>query len=166
LKSNKATGERFKSIVDEMRIDLDEQGSFMQGRVLQKGSDWLGAPLERGGLNEINERSLAELGFKWFDDAPGNVLAMYVDNIGRDIQRTFFVDELFRLAPDQIGPVVNNVVPNRTIAKGVEKAMTRWTKLLNTYNRRITGDTGSIYSDAQSSLERILVGPKGCGPAV
>ena len=157
LKSNKATGERFKSIVDEMRIDLDEQGSFMQGRVLGKGKKWLGETLERGGLNEINERSLAELGFKWFDDAPGNVLAMYVDNIGRDIQRTFFVDELFRLAPDQIGPVVNNVVPNRTIAKGVEKAMTRWTKLLNTYNRRITGDTGSIYSDAQSSLERILV---------
>lgn len=157
LKSNKATGGRFKSIVDDMQIDLDDQGSFMQGRVLQKGSDWLGAPLERGGLNEINERSLAELGFKWFDDAPGNVLAKYVDNIGRDIQRTFFVDELFRLAPDQIGPIVNNVVPNRTIAKGVEKAMTRWTKLLNTYNRRITGDTGSVYSEAQSSLERILV---------
>lgn len=157
LKSNKATGERFKSIVDAMQIDLDEQGSFMQGRVLQKGRDWLGTPLERGGLNEINERSLAELGFKWFDDAPGNVLAKYVDNIGRDIQRTFFVDELFRLAPDQIGPIVNNVVPNRTIAKGVEKAMTRWTKLLNTYNRRITGDTGSVYSEAQSSLERILV---------
>lgn len=157
LRSNKATGGRFKSIVDDMLIDLDEQGSFMQGRVLGKGKKWLGEPLERGGLNEINERSLAELGFKWFDDAPGNVLAKYVDNIGRDIQRTFFVDELFRLAPDQIGPIVNNVVPNRTIAKGVEKAMTRWTKLLNTYNRRITGDTGSVYSEAQSSLERILV---------
>ena len=157
LRSKKATGGRFKSIVDDMRIDLDEQGSFMQGRVLQKGKPWLGEPLERGGLNEINERSLAELGFKWFDDAPGSVLAKYVDNIGRDIQRTFFVDELFRLAPDQIAPIVSNVVPNRTIAKGVEKAMTRWTKLLNTYNRRITGDAGSVYSDAQSSLERILV---------
>ena len=157
LKSNKATGERFKSIVDEMRIDLDEQGSFMQGRVLQKGSDWLGAPLERGGLNEINERSLAELGFKWFDDAPGNVLAMYVDNIGRDIQRTFFVDELFRLAPDQIKPIVNNVVPNRKIAQGVDKAITRWTKLLNTYNRRISGNVGSVYNDNRASLERILV---------
>ena len=157
LRSKKATSGQFKSIVDSMRIDLDEQGSFMQGRVLQKGSDWLGAPLQRGGLNEINERSLAELGFKWFDDAPGSVLAKYVDNIGRDIQRTFFVDELFRLAPDQIGPIVNNVVPNRTIAKGVEKAMTRWTKLLNTYNRRITGDAGSVYSEAQSSLEGILV---------
>jgi hypothetical protein len=143
-----------------MAINLDEQGSFMQGRVLGKGKKWLGEPLERGGLNEINERSVAELGFKWFDDAPGNVLAKYVDNIGRDIQRTFFVDELFRLAPDQIAPIVEKVVPNRTIAKGVEKAMTRWTKLLNTYNRRITGDTGSVYSESAESLNNILDGAR------
>lgn len=160
LKSRKALGDRFKTIADDMAINLDEQGSFMQGRVLSKGRNWLGAPLERGGLNEINERSVAELGFKWFDDAPGNVLAKYVDNIGRDIQRTFFVDELFRLAPDQIAPIVERVVPNRTIAKGVEKAMTRWTKLLNTYNRRITGDAGSVYSESAESLNKILDGAR------
>ena len=160
LKSRKALGDRFKTIAEDMAINLDEQGSFMQGRVLEKGKKWLGEPLERGGLNEINERSVAELGFKWFDDAPGNVLAKYVDNIGRDIQRTFFVDELFRLAPDQIAPIVEKVVPNRTIAKGVEKAMTRWTKLLNTYNRRITGDTGSVYSESAESLNNILDGAR------
>jgi hypothetical protein len=160
LKSRKALGDRFKTIAEDMAINLDEQGSFMQGRVLGKGKKWLGEPLERGGLNEINERSVAELGFKWFDDAPGNVLAKYVDNIGRDIQRTFFVDELFRLAPDQIAPIVEKVVPNRTIAKGVEKAMTRWTKLLNTYNRRITGDTGSVYSESAESLNNILDGAR------
>ena len=156
MRSRKGYTGRFKSIRDEMGIDLDDTANFMRARVLGKGKVWLGEPLQRGGINEINERSLAELGFKWFEDRPGTALLKYVEGMATEIRRTMFIDDLFRLAPDQIAPVAKRLITEENFAERAARAGQQMTKLLAKANREIVGNKSSVYAESEKSLQSIL----------
>jgi len=156
MRSRRAYSGRFKSIRDEMGIDLDDTANFMRARVLGKGKDWLGSPLQRGGISEINERSLDQLGFKWFEDRPGTALLKYVEGMGTEIRRTMFIDDLFRLAPDQIAPVARRVITDKTFAERAANAGVRMSRFLDDVNRKIVGKPDSVYAESEKSLQNIL----------
>ena len=156
MRSRKGFQGRFRAIRDEMGIDLEDTANFMRARVLGPGDDWLGRPLVRGGINEINDRSVAELGFKWFEDRPGTALLKYIDGMATEIRRTMFIDDLFRLAPDQIAPVARNVITDKTFAERAASAGMRMKKFLDGVNREIVGNNSSVYAESEESLRNIL----------
>ena len=156
MRSRKGFQGRFRAIRDEMGIDLEDTANFMRARVLGPGDDWLGRPLVRGGINEINDRSVAELGFKWFEDRPGTALLKYIDGMATEIRRTMFIDDLFRLAPDQIAPVARNVITDKTFAERAASAGMRMKKFLDGVNREIVGNKSSVYAESEESLRNIL----------
>ena len=156
MRSRKGFQGRFRAIRDEMGIDLEDTANFMRARVLGPGDDWLGRPLVRGGINEINDRSVAELGFKWFEDRPGTALLKYIDGMATEIRRTMFIDDLFRLAPDQIAPVARNVITDKTFAERAASAGMRMKKFLDGVNREIVGNNSSVYAQSEESLRDIL----------
>ena len=80
-------------------------------------------PLLTGSINEINERSLATLGFKWFDDDSVTIMNNYMHSMGRQVNRTAAMDRLMDFGVDYVKPLLEKAVPDKELVKAWASAV-------------------------------------------
>ena len=125
------------------------------GRKLRAEQEWLGEKLRTGSLKEINERSVEELGFEWFETDAAGVLASYIQSVSRQAKRMAFVGRLFDYGADTVQPILKKSIPDPELLQEATGALRQINREINRLTRMLAGKQKGPTTEARTVLRQV-----------
>ena len=125
------------------------------GRKLRAGEEWFGETLQTGSLKEINEISMAKVGFEWFDTDAAGVLASYIQSVSRQAKRMAFVGRLFDYGADTVQPILKESIPDPELLKEATGALRQIDREINRLTRMLVGKQKGPTTEARTVLRQV-----------
>jgi len=139
IRTTKATDKApWMSQVQEMigvgAREMRQGGGPLRMRKLIAGEKFLDEELKTGSIAEINEiwRRKTKTDFDFFETDSAEVVSSYIDSISNQAARVAYFDRLFDYGTDAIRPVLEKVIPDKTLLKEAQDT-------LNTLNNERQG---------------------------
>jgi len=170
LSSKRWANTRWQSYMKQM-VDLtpDEfiRGpQILRGRTLETGKEWLGRKLvtDTGDgtatIKEINDISMDELGFKWFEDDAATYMNSYINSVGNLVKRVGFTDRLFDYGPDVVRGVTKEMIPDGRVVATLNRSLNTISEGVMSIGRNLNktaNKAANILGTAQNVASKVLI---------
>ena len=120
---------------------LDSKASFTVSR--SKSKTFLGETLKDGSISDYNRIALKKLGYKLFEDDPALIMKAYLQSVGEQSRREFFVGRLLRTSPQSIKVFVKDARNTPDSAR----------KVLNDAIDEVSSGVATLIKDIEISVE-------------
>lgn len=124
--AEKPTDKLFMTVMQNGDLTADEiihGASSARMRRLKAGEEWLGETLKFGTVEEINAISMRELGFNWFKEDAPTIMNDYLYSMGKQVQRTAYINRLMDFGVDNVRPLMTKLVPDKGLVASWESAV-------------------------------------------
>jgi hypothetical protein len=159
--SEKPTNKNFMTIMQNGDLTADELvngATSARMRKLKAGETWLdGPPLQTGTLQEINARSMEQLGFKWFKEDAPTIMNDYMYSMGKQVQRTAYINRLMDFGVDNVRPLMKKLVPDKNLVAAWESSVRSIKKVQRILKNSVDNaqrEVGRVAGKQASALER------------
>ena len=159
--SERPTNKNFMTIMENGDLTADELvngASSARMRKLKAGETWLeGPPLQTGTLQEINARSMEQLGFKWFKEDAPTIMNDYMYSMGKQVQRTAYINRLMDFGVDNVRPLMKKLVPDKNLVaswEGAVRSIKKVQRILKNSVDNAQREVGRVAGKQVAALER------------
>jgi hypothetical protein len=158
--ADKPTDSRFMTVMKNGDLTADELvngAASARMRKLKAGEDWLGTTLTTGSLDEINAISMKELGFKWFKEDAPTIMNDYMYSMGKQVQRTAYINRLMDFGVDNVRPLMKKLVPDKGLVTAWEssvRSIKKAQRILKNSVDNAQREVGRVAGKQAAALER------------
>ena len=136
-----ATWQQIKRELSITGSALSDRASFTISRT--KSKTFLGKPLKDGSISDYNRIALDKLGYKLFEDNPALIMRSYLESVGEQARREFFLARLFRTNPQNI----------KVFIDGAKNTPDSARKVLNDAIDEVSSGVATLVKDIDVSVE-------------
>jgi hypothetical protein len=109
-----------KNMLDQTPEEFISGPNVMRARKLKPKEKFLGVELVGDGsefvsMKEINDISMNQLGFKWFEDDGATYLNSYINSVASQAKRVGFTDRLFDYGTDVVRAIDYKLIPDKKV---------------------------------------------------
>ena len=144
-----------KNMLDQTPEEFISGPNVMRARKLKPKEKFLGVELVGDGaefvsMKEINDISMSQLGFKWFEDDGATYLNSYINSVASQAKRVGFTDRLFDYGTDVIRAIDYKLIPDK-------KVIGSWRASVGAYRQAVA----NIVSDIGGSNKELATITRG-----
>ena len=144
-----------KNMLDQTPEEFISGPNVMRARKLKPKEKFLGVELVGDGsefvsMKEINDISMNQLGFKWFEDDGATYLNSYINSVASQAKRVGFTDRLFDYGTDVVRAIDYKLIPDK-------KVIGSWRASVGAYKQAVN----NIVSDISGSNKELATITRG-----